>query len=158
MLHRKVLRAVVGFVGFELLAAIVGRCISNRTQQVDDRSGDLRIVGVFGGRTFRSRSANLTKVSVVAIMGGVDVDLRQATLDPSGATLDLRAIMGGVQITVPSDWAVDAEITRVAGGIDLEVTPVDDLPADAPKLHVRAAACMGGGRITTDPRGCHTHR
>ncbi len=152
MSHHKVLRVVLGFAAIQLLMSIVGRCISNRTERADDRSDVFRLVAVFGGRKFRSRSANLTKASVVAIMGGVEVDLREATLDPAGANLDLRAIMGGARIVVPPDWAVDAEIRRVAGGIELDVRPVDDVREDAPKLHVRAVAYMGGAKITTDPR------
>ena len=86
----------------------------------------------------------------MAGMGGVDVDLRDATLDPTGATVELSAVMGGIQLTVPDTWAVDVDAETLAGGFEANVTPVDQLPDDAPKLRVHAVARMGGALVTTE--------
>ena len=67
-------------------------------------------------------------------MGGVDLDLRDAILDPDGASLELKATMGGFQVTVPAEWAVDFKDDSVTGGFEVDVTPLEDLPEDAPKL------------------------
>ena len=85
-------------------------------------------------------------------MGGVDLDLRDAILDPDGASLELKATMGGFQVTVPAEWAVDFKDDSVTGGFEVDVTPLEDLPEDAPKLHIHAVAKMGGGKIAAGAR------
>ena len=44
---------------------------------------------------------------------------------------------------------VSVEVEGVAGGFDVDVTPAEELPEDAPKLHIHAVARMGGGQVTT---------
>jgi predicted membrane protein len=82
-------------------------------------------------------------------MGGIDLDLRHATLDPAGAELKLKATMGGVQVLVPEDWAIHIDTEMLAGGFEVNVTPPEKLPEDAPKLRIHALARMGGGVVTT---------
>jgi hypothetical protein len=57
--------------------------------------------------------------------------------------------MGGIQVIVPEDWAVEVDQKSLAGGFDVKVTPPEDLPDDAPKPHVHAVTRMGGGLVTT---------
>jgi hypothetical protein len=57
--------------------------------------------------------------------------------------------MGGIQVIVPNDWAVDVDKKSLAGGFDVKVTPFEDLPEGAPRLHVHAVTRMGGGLVTT---------
>lgn len=70
-------------------------------------------------------------------MGGIDLDLREATLDPAGAMLVAEAMLGGVKVTVPAGWHVTVEQQARAGGVLARVTEPEDLPADAPRLRVR---------------------
>jgi hypothetical protein len=65
-------------------------------------------------------------------MGGVDLDLRAATLDLAGGSIDVNATIGGVQITVPSGWAVDLERHVVAGGVDARVAARELMPTTLP--------------------------
>jgi hypothetical protein len=76
--------------------------------------------------------------------GGVDLDLREATLAPEGATLDLSATWGGVNVVVPRAWKVVVEDRSVLGGVDARVTPPEELPDDAPRLGVSITARLGG--------------
>jgi hypothetical protein len=87
---------------------------------------------------------------VSVVLGGVDLDLREATLDPSGADLDLSATLGGVNVTVPSEWRVVVEDRATLGGVEALVTDPGELPEDAPLLRVEAAARLGGVAIMTD--------
>jgi predicted membrane protein len=143
------LRIGLAVAAVQIVSAIVGRVISNTMKRGDERSDEFRVAAVLGGRKFKSRAENLRTASVVAAMGGVELDLRDATLDPHGATLDLRATMGGAQVTVPPGWAVDVEVEGLAGGFEVDVTPSEELPEDAPKLHIHAVTCMGGGQVTS---------
>ena len=148
MKHR-ILRTVLVIVGIQVVASIAGILLSRRMTWGDESSDDLQLAAVFGGKKFESEATGLRSASVIAVMGGVELDLRGATLHPDGATLALRAMMGGAQITVPADWAIDVEVGGIAGGVDVDVPEAGDLPEDAPKLHVHAVACMGGGQVTT---------
>lgn len=143
---RKVLLWVVAS---QVVAWTVGAVLSKRWSRGDESSDEFRIVTIGGGRHFASRAALLRAGAVDATMGGVDLDLSGATLDPSGATLAVTTTMGGVHVTVPGHWAVDVTQEAKAGGVDAAVTRPEDLPADAPALHVRATARLGGISIST---------
>jgi hypothetical protein len=80
-------------------------------------------------------------------MGGIELDLADATPDPGGATVDVLAVMGGVDITVPGTWAVQVEHEAFAGGVEVGVPDIEDLPSDAPLLTIRVRACMGGVHV-----------
>lgn len=54
-----------------------------------------------------------------AILGGVALDLRTAEFTERVISLDLTAIMGGIDITVPEDVAISCQGTAFLGGLDL---------------------------------------
>ncbi|MDH3682529.1 MAG: cell wall-active antibiotics response protein [Acidimicrobiia bacterium] len=151
-MRTKLARVVLVLVVVQIILAVVGRVMSKRLGRGDERSDDFQVAAVFGAKKFHSRATSLKSGTVISSMGGVDLDLRDATLDPGGASLELKATMGGFQVTVPPDWAVDFDDDSVTGGLEVDVTPLEDLPADAPKLHIRAVAKMGGGKVTAGTR------
>lgn len=97
-----------------------------------------------------SRAASLRHGNVLACFGGVQLDLREATLDPEGGRLVVRAFMGGVHVIVPATWRVIVAAESRIGGIHAGVTPAETLPEDAPTLHVDVTAGMGGVALTSD--------
>jgi hypothetical protein len=143
---RKVLLAVGAS---QVVGWVVGQVISKRLSRGDEGSDEFRVVALMGGTRFHSHAGHLRSGTVDTWMGGVDLDLRHATLDPAGAVLDVRTTMGGVQVSVPDHWAVDVEQAGFGGGVAATVTPPDSLPPDAPRLQVRAVARMGGVAVTT---------
>jgi predicted membrane protein len=146
---RKILRALAWIALFEIIGYVVGRIITKRLTKGDETSDEFQVAAVMGGKKFESHARDLKSGTVLASMGGIELDLRDATLDEDGATLDLRTTMGGVQVIVPKDWAVEVDKKSVAGAFDVRVTPLQDLPEDAPKLHVHAVTRLGGGVVTT---------
>ena len=87
------------------------------------------------------------------MLGGVDLDLRQARLAPEGATVTATAVLGGVEILVPPDWRVSMSGTPVLGGIEdaRELRHETDDPA-APVLSIDAMAILGGVEIRNTPK------
>jgi Domain of unknown function (DUF5668) len=80
---------------------------------------------------------------VTAVMGGVELDLRTATIGTEPAVLDLVAFWGGIDLKVPAAWTVEAEVLPFLGAFENKTQP----PADAgvaPRLVVRGYAVMGG--------------
>ncbi|MGB5531909.1 MAG: hypothetical protein WBN71_02270, partial [Acidimicrobiia bacterium] len=100
-MRRRMLRLVVAIVTIQIIGSLVGLVVSRRMSEGDEDSDEFKVAAVFGGRKFHSRADSLKSGFVVASMGGIDLDLRDATLAPEGAELELRTTMGGTQVTVP---------------------------------------------------------
>ena len=78
--------------------------------------------------------------------GGGKLDLREAALDPAGADLRIRAIFGGLEIDLPSSWAVDVRGRAFAGGVGgaRGAGPIDE---SGPRLVLHVLAVFGGVAI-----------
>ena len=150
VMMRKLVRALAWFAAIQIVATIVGQVLSRKMSKGDATSEDFTLAAIMTGKQFKSESADLKTGTVISTMGGVDIDLRDATLDDAGAYLDLTATMGGIRVVVSDEWAVDVDAEAKAGGCEARVTPLDELPEDAPRLNVHAVARMGGVLVTTD--------
>lgn len=75
--------------------------------------------------------------------GGVELDLRYARLAPEGAVLEVRILMGGVDIRVPDTWQVKCDVTPLLGGADDMSRSTQGSP-DAPVLRLIGSATLGG--------------
>lgn len=123
------------------LVVIFGRGLRSQTD-----AGDLvNSFNVFSGSELSSRSSQFRGGSVSAVFGGVEVDLRQAHL-ASGASMDVFAAFGGVELRVPNDWHVTIKGLPLFGGIE-NVSAKDTLPEDAPVLSVNATVLFGALEI-----------
>lgn len=54
-----------------------------------------------------------------AVMGGIELDLRKAVIEDREYQINCNAIMGGIDIVVPTDITVICEGTAILGGVDL---------------------------------------
>ena len=82
---------------------------------------------------------------ITAIFGGVDLNLRGASLNNNEAFLDVTALFGGVDITVPKGWRVEVRGTPILGGWENNVEINTD--PNAPVLKVSGTAIFGGIEI-----------
>ncbi len=122
----------------------LGQALARRRTVGDETADEFAIAAYVGGVQRACRAQSLRHGTVSVVCGGVDLDLREAVLDPAGAALVLSATCGGVNLTVPTDWRVLVENRATLGGVDARVTPPEELPDDAPTLHVEATARFGG--------------
>ncbi len=81
-----------------------------------------------------------------AVMGGVKIDLTSAEMQGDTATIDVFAVMGGIEIFAPRDWDVTSKVVTFMGA------SVDKRrPAQAPTVRktliVRGFVFMGGIEI-----------
>jgi len=89
----------------------------------------------------RFRGGHLT-----AVMSGVQLDLRDATLSPEGATISVQSALSGIDILVPPSWDVVCNVDSVWGGVN--GTRVPDRPAfGGPRLTVKGMVVAGGLRV-----------
>jgi len=112
-------------------------------------------VAIMGGSHRRGRLRPASVINTVAIMGGDEIDLRDAEIDANGLTLNMYAIMGGSTIYLPS--AVDVEISgfSIMGGNQERGAPYEPRPG-APVVHIRSFNFMGGNtiwRLPAEARG-----
>ncbi len=142
------LRIFVVLLSVQVAAFIFGLVVSKKLTRGDESSDDFRLASIMGGKEFSSHAAHLRSGTAIACMGGIQLDLRGATLDPAGASLELKTMMGGIEVIVPEDWAVDVDEDVLGGQLEVKVTPSEDLPEDAPKLHVHAVTRIGGTQVT----------
>lgn len=97
---------------------------------------------ILSGNSALNQSLNFKGGKATAVLGGIDLDLRQAQLYNNQAFLDVTALFGGVEILVPDTWRVELNGTPILGGIENQTRPNPDL--DAPVLKVAATAMFGG--------------
>ncbi len=144
----KILRILLWITAVEFFAFVVGHLISRKMTTGGEYSDDFKIAVIFGGKRFHSIAGALKSGSAVAALGGLEIDLRDATVDPMGADLELTAALGGVRVFVPRDWAVDVDTDAQMGGVDIDVTPSEKLPEDAPRLRIHVITRAGGVAVT----------
>ena len=82
---------------------------------------------------------------ITAIMGGTQLDLRNAQMAGDTATINIFAFWGGAEIMVPDTWNVQLEGTPIMGGFDIKTFPQKN--PDAKRLIIRGYAIMGGVEV-----------
>jgi hypothetical protein len=113
------------------------------------RSGPTASVAIMSGATRSGRWVVPPHYSAVAIMGGVDLDLRHATFAQDEATITAYCFMGGVTIVVPEDLEVDVSGMAFMGGFEHSATGPGRSPT--PVLRVTGFAFMGGVEVKRRP-------
>ena len=110
-----------------------------------------KMIAIMGG-VERKGHWNVPQVmNVYAMMGGVDLDFRDAVLQPGVTEIRTRVLMGGVDIIVPPGVAVEADGVAIMGGFDDHHRPGPWSEADGPRpvLRITGMALMGGVDIET---------
>ena len=87
--------------------------------------------------------------TAVAIMGGVELDLRHARLTAAEVTIRAFCLMGGVSITVPEDMDVDVSGIGFMGGFDHQASGPG--APGGPRLRVVGFVMMGGVEVKRRP-------
>ena len=100
---------------------------------------------MFGGGDRMIRSQAFRGGSVTAIMGGFDIDMRDAQMAGDAATLDVFIAMGGIDLKVPESWTVVLDVTPFMGGANYRKAGQPP-PPDAPRkvLTITGFVFMGG--------------
>ena len=111
-----------------------------------DSDSDVRLFAFMGGFEPTNNSQNFKGGELTAIMGGCEIDLRQASIKEGEAVMDIFAFWGGVGIKVPEDWSVTVQGIPIMGGIEDKTRPPKG--GSNKRLIVKGYAIMGGAEIT----------
>jgi hypothetical protein len=106
------------------------------------------LLGVLGGGDRRGRWRVAERVTVVNVLGGADLDLREATLAAPEVHITVVSIFGGSDIVVPEGVHVELSSFALFGGDDLRLEGPEP-PPGAPVVHVRTVSIFGGTDVKT---------
>ena len=109
-----------------------------------------RFVAVMSGSAAKGRWRLAARTSAVAVMGGCEMDLRQAEIDGPEVVITAVAFWGGIKITVPEGIDVEMEGLSIMGGRSLRLRDVPIVPG-SPRIRIRAYSIMGGIEIRSRP-------
>lgn len=109
-----------------------------------DSSDWISAFALMAGFERSNNSPNFRGGDLTAIMGGCEIDLRQASLR-APASIDVFVMWGGVELRVPEDWTVDLQGTPLLAGFVDKTRPPS--VATEKRLVIRGVALMGGVEI-----------
>jgi hypothetical protein len=105
------------------------------------------VIAFMGGAERKGGWLVPRELKVWAILGGVTIDLRDAKFAPGVTEIDVTALMGGVEITVPRGVRVEAIGAGVMGGFAANAGDTMALDPSQPVLRVTGLAIMGGVEV-----------
>ncbi len=101
------------------------------------------IIAVMSGATRKGRWRVGDSLNVVCVMGGAEIDLREAEFDGPELHITCVCVMGGATFIVPEGIEVDLGGFALMGGKDAKLANVPLIPG-APRIRITAVCIMGG--------------
>ena len=123
------------------LGPLVGSCRGTSSDST------LREWATFGGVKRRVDTQDFQGGEMVAVFGGIEIDLRRAGIAPGNkeVVIDANATFGGIELRVPENWIVIMRGIGVFGGYeDKTIPPRESDRATAPRLVIKGYAVFGG--------------
>ena len=140
-----------GWFAFMIGAAAYAKLAGRPTTLPEPDADEIDLVTTFGPMEYHSTAGAFRGGSVTTWFGGGTLDLRNATLDPAGATIRTSTLFGGGTLIVPDDWRVETKLVGVGGVGDGR--PSGNPPAGAPTLRLEGVNVFGGWGVTSEPPG-----
>ncbi|MGW7575415.1 DUF1707 SHOCT-like domain-containing protein [Streptomyces sp. NPDC054765] len=100
-------------------------------------------IAVMGGFQRKGRWTIGRRFTAACLMGGGEIDLREAHFAGPEVVITCWALMGGVNIVVPPGVEIEVRGLGIMGGFDSREDGVPGEPG-APRVIVRGLALMGG--------------
>ncbi len=137
-----------GLLQFSLWSALVPMAIilvgAGLVLNQNPQSSTINSGVIWWGSSITNRCQTFKNGSLVAVMGGIEVDLTEAAvLEP--AQVAIFTFWGGVNLKVPANWNVEVRGLPLLGGWHNETSQrISDNPAE---LKIFVTAVMGGVHI-----------
>ena len=107
------------------------------------------LVAVMGGAERRGRWTCPSELNVTAVMGGVELDFREAILPPGVVNVHIKAFMGGVSVVVAPHQAVEVDGNAFLGGFAHLERHAPDLDATRSVIRIQGMVLLGGVDVRT---------
>ncbi len=92
-------------------------------------------------------SMPFTGANLGAVMGGVKLDLSGVEMEGDTATIEVFAVMGGIEIYAPRDWDVTSHVVTLMGASVDKRRPIAAPPPTRKTLIINGFVFMGGIEI-----------
>jgi predicted membrane protein len=129
---------------------IWGSASRSRAQTSDGPPGDASSTvsgfAVLGAFQRSMNTQDFRGGELTAIMGGCELDLRQAAIKGDEAVINTFAVWGGIKIKVPHTWSVSLQGIPILAGFE-DKTGQPAAPGGK-QLVIKGTAVMGGVEIT----------
>jgi predicted membrane protein len=102
------------------------------------------ITAILGGNEKHNTADDFKGAKITAVMGGVKLDLRKATIKKE-ATIEVFGFWGGVEIVVPREITVRNQTAAILGGVEDKTE--HEGGKNAPILYVTGDVIMAGVEI-----------
>jgi predicted membrane protein len=140
---RELLPLILVFLGGYMVWRGFG---GQRRERDSDGHASFSALAIMGGVARRSSSQAFRGADLTAVMGGCEIDLRQASIAAgTEAVIDVFAFWGGIDIKVPEDWTVVTRAMPVMGGVEDKTRAPQG--ATGKRLVIRGIVIMGGVSI-----------
>lgn len=106
-------------------------------------------VAVMGGAVRKGDWVVPRQFTAFALMGGIEIDMRDARFSEPTVTIHAVTIMGGIEVTVPEDATVRVTGIGVMGGFDHTASGTGS--PGGPTIIIDGLALMGGVDIRRRP-------
>ncbi len=109
------------------------------------------IVAILGGSSRSGRWRAASRMRVISVLGGANLDLSHAVVTTPEVRLTCFSFLGGIGIVVPKGVEVELTGFSLMGGRGLDIGEEPARPG-TPVIHVRAFSFLGGIGITNPPK------
>jgi len=104
-----------------------------------------RIFALLSGSESRTFTQPIKDAEIVSLLSGVKLDLSSAVIEGDRATLQVTAVMGGIEIYAPSEWNIVSEVTPILGAFIDKRRPTANPTTKT--LFVTGLIVMGGVEV-----------
>lgn len=107
----------------------------------EDASASIREYAFLSGIERRNISQVFRGGSLTAVMGAVELDLRDCRMASASASIFVQVVMGQISLRLPQGWTVESRVGAVLGNVeDRSDRPVENAPK---RLIVEGSVFMG---------------
>ena len=135
---------IILYIGISMLMRSKGHQGWSLSKVSASDEDNINASAIFGSVEKVVNSKSFTGGNVMALFGGVDLDLRKAQALDAGCVLNVTALFGGVEIMVPETWNVIISGTPIFGGIEDHTGPVAE---NSVNVTIQATVAFGGLEI-----------
>lgn len=132
----------IALLGVKLIWEAVTRRRAQPAGAISDADSVIHAFAMMAGVKRQSVSPQFRGGDANAIMGGVELDLRNAQIrEGDDVIIDAFAMWGGIEIKVPPHWRVVGNVLPIMGAFEDNTHPSGE---PGPTIMIRGTAIMGG--------------
>ena len=146
---KKLINLLVILVTCQTIMMVLGRILRKRYLSDEVGEDEVNVVVVTGGAKHKITTQVFSGGYLRAVMGGVELDLRDAAIEAPPVTIEATIVLGGAEIKVPEDWEVKVQTRVIAGGVEDKRNRSDSPEETSPDLVIAGKVVMGGLAINS---------